>query len=109
MEWTYWVYGISVGVIALFFMVLVIYLVFALRSLRAALDEAAMLIEDLHERIDQFDSYFEVASDFGEEMRRSRKQRDEEECEGSLAAELVADALHVGLLGFGLFQKYKKR
>lgn len=109
-----WLIAISIGIVALAFVALVVFVILALLSLR-------QMVNDLDNKVRSFDPLFRVVSKAGSaiEKKASKIRQLSEEVEGSIPEErhpqaerAVNTAMEVAewaLIGLALWQKIKER
>lgn len=115
MTWEYWLISISIGVVALAFVALVVYLIKMLVSIKG-------MVDDLDQKVHSFDPYFRLVNKAGNviEKKASNIKQLSEEVEEEVQYErrekardtTVNTALEVAewtLLGLALWQKIKER
>ena len=119
--WETWVIALSIGVIALMFVVLSVFLVILLVSLRRTVKTANSICTDLEGKIHAFDPVFNVVSGIGHavEKRTACVRQLSKEVEESVVQEkqereagVLNTALEVAewtLIGMALWQKIKER
>ena len=118
--WEGWVIAISIGIVALVFVLLVIFLVITLISLRRTLKTVNSICMDLEEKVHAFDPLFNVVSGVGqavektscmqqlsEEVNRSSNRVKKQKSEGVLNTTL--EVVEWGLIGLALWQEIKDR
>lgn len=109
--------GISIGVVALAFVVLVVYLCTTLITLRKTLEtsnkllkDARVVIDDLQGKVHAFDAVFRTISQVGNVVEKKVSHATEEIIEGERSKMgFVTDALEWAILGVTLFQKFKDK
>ena len=111
--WEAWVIGISIGVVALAFVVLVIFLALALQSLRHTLrktdkllKESKELVQDVEKKLHAFDPYVNVVKGVGSTIERHAC----EDCDKVESTTNTAmDVLEWGVLGFQLWERFRDK
>ena|ERR1700722_16737179 len=109
--------GLSVGIVALAFVVLVVYLCFVLMSLRKTLEtsnkllkDTRIVIDDLQMKVHAFDPVFRTISSVGSVVEKKVSSATDEIIEGERSKMgMVTDALEWAILGVTLFQKFKEK
>lgn len=109
---------ISIAIIAVAFLILVIFLVTVLLSLRETLkktsdltDDLREMTENLHRDLSAFDPYFRSVADLGElleEKSCSLKKECSKEQEDD-PVETIKNILALATIGIGMWQKFKQR
>lgn len=116
-----WLIGIGVLIIALAFVVLVIYLAVALLRLKGTLEATQMLLEETQEKVHQLAPLFTVVEELGEIVEKhtsslknvssctcdsccGRQERKMEE-----KAHVALDFLDWALVGVSIWQKFRER
>ncbi len=112
-----WVIGISVGLVAVAFAVLVVYICITLSSLKRTLEtsdrllrDTRVVVDDLQVKIHAFDSLFRAISNVGGVVEKKVAHATDEIVEqekGKMG--IITDALEWAILGVTLWQKVKER
>lgn len=114
-----WMIAISIGVIALAFTALVIFLIVNLVSLNKTLKSTNVICRDLEIKIHAFDPYIRLASGFGESLEKNVRKTGEyleEKSAVPIRNERVERAVDTSLdvaewvmVGLSLIKKFKDR
>lgn len=117
MNATTWIIGISVGVIALAFVALVIYLIITLVSLRKNLETMHEICEGLEDKIHAFDPLLRTVVEVGELIEKKANYAihhaeeviHEKKCQTHRVVNTSMEVAEWALLGLSLWQKIKDR
>lgn len=129
MGWESWVIGISVGIIAIAFVVLVIFVVGVLIDLRRSLQQTTLLIQetnnvvaDVERKLHAFDPVFRAVDTLSETLQKQANsakyvaeeisevsQREVRDVKISKHTQTVLEVAEWAMLGFALWKKIKKR
>ena len=101
--WEYWLIGIGVALVAIAFVVLTVFSIMALISLRKLMRDSNELVVDVEEKVHALDPYFNVVSGVGEALERF-SCRKEKGCSNK-----AVDILECALVGLTLWQKIKEK
>lgn len=119
--WESWVIALSIGIVALMFVLLVIFLVITLVSLCRTLKTANSICADLEAKVHSFDPLFNVVHHMGDAVEKRtgsvRQLADEVNQSAAQAKEqktnsILNTALEVAewtLIGLALWKKVKER